>query len=131
MFLHTDSKNNIHTSYFDILNLFTLLLLKVFYTFPTDNVSGTPRAAQPRSRILWGSFSVRLLLSLDSTFRRWRISITTMTGIGLTGASAGGEGKDVRVRGAVRRGRGGRCVRARVCGTSSGGRPRSSSRYDE
>lgn len=35
--------------------------------------------------------------------RQWRISITTMTGIGLTGASAGGEGKEGRVRGAVRR----------------------------
>lgn len=35
--------------------------------------------------------------------RQWRITITTMTGIGLTGASAGEEGKEARVRGAVKR----------------------------
>ncbi len=40
--------------------------------------------------------------------RQWRISITTMTGIGLTGASAGGEGKEGCVRGAVKRVCGGR-----------------------
>lgn len=33
--------------------------------------------------------------------RQWRITITTMTGIGLTGASAGEEGKKPRIRGAV------------------------------
>lgn len=66
--------------------------------------------------------------------RQWRITITTMTGIGLTGASAGEEGKKPRIRGAVEhtserawREQAGLCVWAQFCGSSSECRPRSSS----
>lgn len=101
----------------------------VFYKPPNDT-----------SQARWGQLKLAavyfgVLQSQTAAFsgrhlRQWRITITTMTG--LTGASEGGEGKESRVRAAVRRGCGGRRRRG-ACerGTSSAGRPRSSSRCDE
>lgn len=55
------------------------------------------------SAVYFGVLQRQTAAFSEQHLRQWRITITTMTGIGRTGASAAEEGKKPRVRGADRR----------------------------